>query len=184
MHREELDIRRKLLAREPNSLAARRNVSSALDYLGNTLRESKDVAGARAAFNEQLELDRAIAKADPNNITSLTDLAWSLNRLGDLDRDTSKPNEAAKYYEEALGIQRKLIVREPESLVRMRALASIVEQARIGTRPHQRLRQGAGAARGGARPAPQAVQARVRTTTTRCATCRWRSTGSATSCVT
>ena len=67
------------------------------------MRENKDMAGARAAFNEQLELDRSIAKADPNNITSLTDLAWSLNRLGDLDRDTSKPNEAAKYYEEALG---------------------------------------------------------------------------------
>ena len=127
-HREELDIRRRLLAREPNSLTAKRNVSSALDYLGNTLRESKDSDGARVAFNEQLELDRAIAKADPNNVASLTDLAWSLNRLGDLDRDESKPGEAARYYEEALAIQRKLSAREPESLVRMRALASIVSK--------------------------------------------------------
>jgi tetratricopeptide (TPR) repeat protein len=128
LHREELDIRRRLLVREPNNTAARRNVSSALDYLGNALRENKDLDGARTAFNEQLEVDRAIAKADPNNVTSLTDLAWSLNRLGDLDRDASNPNEAARYYDEALGIQRKLIAREPDSLVRMRALASIVSK--------------------------------------------------------
>jgi tetratricopeptide (TPR) repeat protein len=127
-HREELDIRRKLLARDPNSLAAKRNVSSALDYLGNTLRESNDLEGARTAFNDQLDLDRAIAKVDPNNVTSLTDLAWSLNRLGDLDRDASKPNDATKYYEEALAIQRQLIAREPDSLVRMRDLASIVSK--------------------------------------------------------
>jgi tetratricopeptide (TPR) repeat protein len=127
-HREELDIRRKLLARDPNNLAAKRNVSSALDYLGNTMRESKDLEGARTAFNEQLDLDRAIAKVDPNNVTSLTDLAWSLNRLGDFDRDASKPNDAAKYYEEALAIQRQLIAREPDSPVRMRDLASIVSK--------------------------------------------------------
>ena len=43
-HREELDIRRRLLARDQRNIAARRNVSSALDYLGNTLRENQDLA--------------------------------------------------------------------------------------------------------------------------------------------
>jgi tetratricopeptide (TPR) repeat protein len=128
LHREELEIRRRLLARDPGNLTARRNVSSALDYLGNTLRESNDLASARTAFNEQLEIDRAIAKDDPDNINSLTDLAWSLNRLGDLDRDASRHNDAARSYEEALAIQRKLIAREPNSLVRMRALASIASK--------------------------------------------------------
>ena len=149
-HREELEIRRRLLAREPNSLTARRNVSSALDYLGNTLRENKDMAGARAAFNEQLELDRSIAKADPNNTTSLTDLAWSLNRIGDLERDTSKSNEAAQVLRGSAGdptpVDRQRS-RQPGEDARARIGR---EQARVGTGPHQRLRQRAGAARGGA----------------------------------
>lgn len=127
MHREELDIRRRLLAREPKSIVAQRNVSSALDYLGNTLRENRDLDGARKAFVEQLEIDRGVAREDAS-AQSFSDLAWSLNRIGDLDRDASKWSDAAAYYDEALGIQRKLIAREPDSQLRMRALALIASK--------------------------------------------------------
>ena len=129
-HREELDLRRRLLARDQSNLSAMRSVSSALDYLGNALRENRDLSGARAAFTEQLQIDRGIVDADPDNATSLLDLAWSLNRLGDLDRDADKLKEAIGYYEEALAIQRKLFARSSDNPARMRALALIL--AKLG----------------------------------------------------
>ncbi len=84
-------------------------------------------------------------------MTSLTDLAWSSTGSATSTATARSPTSAAKYYEEALAIQRRLADREPDSVVRMRALASTVEQARNGACPHQRLRRGADAARGGAR---------------------------------
>ncbi len=126
-HRDEVDIRRKLLAPDPKNFAARRNLSTALDYLGNTLRDSGDRNGARESFAEELKIDRGIA-ADERGTQSLTDLAWSLGRIGDIDFDDESWSNAAGNYEEAVGIQRELIAPDPESPVRMRALAAVVSK--------------------------------------------------------
>ena len=43
-YEEELELRRKFLARDPTSWQPRRSIASALDGLGQTLRDSGDLA--------------------------------------------------------------------------------------------------------------------------------------------
>jgi tetratricopeptide (TPR) repeat protein len=127
-HGEEVGLRRRLLASQETDLVGRRDLSAALDYLGNTLRESGALDKARAAFAEQLQIDRAILREYRTEIRSHEDVAWSLNRMGDLERQDNHLSDAARYYEEAVGIQRGLIAAAADNPVRMRALAAVVSK--------------------------------------------------------
>ena len=124
LHQEELDLRRKLFARAADDdNDALRDLSLALDRVGNVLRDMSDFRGALKYFEEELTIDRRFVERAPNNLTALGDLQWTLNKLTDFLRDRLGDRVAARrYIEEMIGIDRRLVEREPNSKDRHRRL--------------------------------------------------------------
>jgi tetratricopeptide (TPR) repeat protein len=81
LHRESLDIRRGLLARDPDDPAALLDLSYSLHAVGDALEAQGDFVGALAHYGEALALRRALADRDPENSGRRLDLAWTLMAL-------------------------------------------------------------------------------------------------------
>jgi tetratricopeptide (TPR) repeat protein len=124
LHEEELDLRRKLLARAaPEDTDPLRDLSLALDRVGNVLRDMGDPQGALKYFEEEVAMDRSFVARNSNNLTALSDLQWTLNKISDFVRQRFGDRTAArKYIEEMIGVDRRLIDQEPASKVRHRRL--------------------------------------------------------------
>ena len=124
LHEEELALRRRLFERASDTdNDALRDLSLALDRVGNVLRDMTDYRSALKYFEEELTVDRRFVARAPNNLTALTDLQWTLNKLNDFVRQRFGDRAAArKYIEEMIGVDRRLIDQEPASKDRHRRL--------------------------------------------------------------
>ncbi len=80
--REAIELGREVVAGTPESVDARRALSSTLDQLGDTLGALDDVKGALAAYEESLAIVRALHERAPKNARANHDLALSLVRVG------------------------------------------------------------------------------------------------------
>jgi tetratricopeptide (TPR) repeat protein len=122
VYRELVELRSGLIKRDDKDVGARRDLSLALDYLGNTLRDMDDLKGALAAFEEELAIDRETYRRQPDTERQLLDMAWTLNKVGDFQRRLKDFAAARRSYEEMLEFERKLLERHPSDKERHRKL--------------------------------------------------------------
>ncbi|MEO0983224.1 MAG: hypothetical protein AAFX03_11290, partial [Pseudomonadota bacterium] len=92
-----LELARALSASNPESAAARRDVSVSLERLGDVSRQAGDLAAARSAYEESLELARALSASNPESAAARRDVIVSLDKMGQV-------TDEASYWREALGI--------------------------------------------------------------------------------
>jgi tetratricopeptide (TPR) repeat protein len=124
LHEEELGLRRKLFARASSGdTDSLRDLSLALDRVGNVMRDMGDLQGALKHFEEEVAMDRSFVARAPNNLTALGDLQWTLTKVSDFVRQRLSDRAAArKYMEELVTIDRRLVDRQPSNRDRHRRL--------------------------------------------------------------
>jgi tetratricopeptide (TPR) repeat protein len=71
--------------------------------LARHLQGRKDVAGARAAYDEAIAIQRALAAGDPTNTAYVRDLSWTLNDEAIFVRSTGDLPGAIAIYRDVLG---------------------------------------------------------------------------------
>lgn len=87
---------------------ALRDLSIALNGVGDVRRESGDFAAASVAYEESLVLRRRLRELLGDSPQALRDLLASLQRVGDLKRESGDLAAAAAAYEESLTLSRRL----------------------------------------------------------------------------
>jgi tetratricopeptide (TPR) repeat protein len=135
-YQEALGISRKLTEADPRSAQARRNLSVALDGMGNVRLRLGDTKGALDAYQELLGNSRKLAEADPGSAEAQRDLSVALDRMGDVRLRLGDTKGALDAYQESLGIRRKLAEADPRSAqargdlaVSYRQLGKLAEQS-------------------------------------------------------
>src|SRR4029079_16565764 len=114
LHREELELRRRLYERAQNDNDALRDFSLANDRVGNVLRDLNQFQEALKYFEAELALDRSFAVRAPTNITALSDVQWTLNKVSEFVRQRLEDRVAARgYIEEMIGVDRRLVDLQP-----------------------------------------------------------------------
>lgn len=83
-------------------------LAQALVVLGDGLRGSGDVAGARRAYVESIRIDRDLVAKSPDAVTFQNDLSTGLLGLGLLEIGQKKTAAALKALNESLALRRKL----------------------------------------------------------------------------
>ncbi len=118
---EAMAIYQNLYDADPQSLTEERNVSVALNRLGDVYRErgqAGDLDAALEFYERDLEIAEKLYGANPESRESARDVSVSLNRLGDVyvERGRAGDLEAAlEFYERDLEIAEKLYGANPES---------------------------------------------------------------------
>ena len=124
-----LDIRRKLMVRQPDNVQWMRDLALALDKVGNKLKLFKNLTGARPLFEEEVALDRKTVASEPDNNQYQRDLGFSLNQLGDLLGELNDLSISLRQLSEQTA-------RDPASLLRgTRPVADGPGEAPSGSRP-------------------------------------------------
>jgi serine/threonine protein kinase len=108
---------------DPGSAAAQRDLSAALERLGNVRLQQGDTRGALAAFEESLAIDRRLVGAEPRSVEAQRDLAVALNKVGDARRELGDNKGALAAYEESLSLSRRLADADPGSVEAQRDLS-------------------------------------------------------------
>jgi len=128
LHRECLDIRRGLLAREPDDAAASLDLSYSLQAVGDALAAQGDVAAALAHYGEALALRRALAQRDPQNSGRQLDLAWTLTALAGAREQQDDLAGALAAYRDADAVLRAMSPDDSEEPQRQSELAALAER--------------------------------------------------------
>jgi tetratricopeptide (TPR) repeat protein len=113
LYREELDVRRKQLAKSPENTDALLGLSWTLGTIGNVLRGLRDLAGAFESITEAVTIRGNLLTGDPENPKKQLDLSWSLMALGETFEDQSDPVRALDAYRQALAIRQALAQADP-----------------------------------------------------------------------
>ena len=108
LYGEAESIAREQAIREREAPWTLRNLSIALDHVGDMRRESGDLAGAATAYDESLTLRRRLRDMSGDRQEELRDLSFSLDRVGDIRRKSGDIAAAAAIYEESLELSRQL----------------------------------------------------------------------------
>ena len=124
VHRKALAVRRELAAEAGADVETRLDVARSVEAVGELLRETGDVAGARAAYEEQRDIARALEAESPTDAVR-TVLARSYHNIGYLLLSTGKRAEALTEYEKARDIREKLVEANPTHTEFQRDLAQI-----------------------------------------------------------
>ena len=97
--------------------------SAALSVLGDALRETGDLNGATAAYQEALVIRRRLAATQPDHAEWQRDLAVSLDRAGDVASASGDLTAARNAHTEALSIRRALATADPTSIANQQSLS-------------------------------------------------------------
>jgi tetratricopeptide (TPR) repeat protein len=103
----------------PESL---RDLSVALDNVGNTARVMGEWAKAEKSFEESLTISRKLMERVGETPETLRDLSVSLNKVGDTAQAKGEWEKAEKSFEESLALRRKLMERVGETPETLRDL--------------------------------------------------------------
>ena len=103
--------RRSAAADQPASLPAVREVSIALDRLGQVARSQGDWSQAEAAYRESLEIRRRLVERLGGTPEALRDVSISLTNVGQVARSQGNWSQAEAAYRESLEIGRQLVER-------------------------------------------------------------------------
>ena len=116
-----LDLREKLLAANPGSAEAVRDVSVSLDRLGDFLAQRAQPGDADKAlghYTRSLAVREKLLAANPGSAQAVRDVSVSLNRLGDFLAQRAQPGDVEKalgYFTRDLALSEKLLADNPGS---------------------------------------------------------------------
>lgn len=110
-------------AARPGCTQAQRDLSIALNRLGNVETRAGNLASARRCFSRAFELRRALAYDDPLSPRSQDDLASSLSKLGDVELLDDDVTTAAGLFAQAVELREALVDASPQDPLAWRALA-------------------------------------------------------------
>ena len=85
-----------------------RNLTVALDRIGEVRDLRSDSKGALLVYKESLEIRRKLAASDPGNAQWQRDLSVGLDQMGNTQRAAGDLDGALRSYDEGLAISRKL----------------------------------------------------------------------------
>jgi len=108
----------KLLAANPDSAQAARDVSVSLNRLGDFLSQRGQPGDAEAAlkhYKRDLGISEKLLAANPDSGQAALDVAISHERLGDFARDSDNPAEAEDHYRHSLDTWGRLSRANPDS---------------------------------------------------------------------
>ncbi|MBB5868637.1 tetratricopeptide (TPR) repeat protein [Allocatelliglobosispora scoriae] len=120
---EMLRLTRSRASADPADIEYQRDLSIALNRLGDLARAAGDMVTARASYTESLTMARRLTAADPTNIQYQRDLSVSLTKLGDLARAAGDMVTARTSYTESLTIDRQLTAADPTNIQYQRDLS-------------------------------------------------------------
>ena len=116
-----LELREKLLADNPGSALAVRDVSVSLNRLGDFLAQRAQPGDADKAlgyFTRDLALSEKLLADNPGSAQAVRDVSVSLNKLGDFLAQRAQPGDADKalgHYTRSLELAKKLLADNPGS---------------------------------------------------------------------
>jgi tetratricopeptide (TPR) repeat protein len=127
-HRECLDIRRGLLARDPDDPAALLDLSYSLQAVADALAAQGDFTAALDQYGEALALRRALAERDPQNSGRRLDLAWTLTALAGAREQQGDLAGALAAYRDADAVLRAMSPGDADEPQRQSDLAVLGER--------------------------------------------------------
>jgi tetratricopeptide (TPR) repeat protein len=104
-----VEIRRQLLAKNPESFDARSKLASSLSFISGFYYAFGDRENLHLALDESEKLTRELYEADPNNIDRIHSLTGLLSGRADFARDLNLETERQKYLNESLSLTEKVI---------------------------------------------------------------------------
>jgi tetratricopeptide (TPR) repeat protein len=131
-----LELREKLLADNPGSAQAVRDVSVSLYKLGDLLAKRAQPGDAEKAlghFTRSLELSEKLLTDNPGSTQAVRDVSISLERLGDFLAQRAQPGDADKtlgHHTRSLEVREKLLADNPGSA--QAALDVAISHERLG----------------------------------------------------
>ncbi|MFN8056022.1 tetratricopeptide repeat protein [uncultured Gordonia sp.] len=111
------------LARSGMAEARDRQVSTALNNLGDDCLAVGDLDGADVAFEESLELRRGLVQTQPGSVDAQRELSVALNRVAGFRGVRGDLAGAEEVFEESLELRRGLVQARPESVAARRDLS-------------------------------------------------------------
>ncbi len=130
-HRQALEIRESLAAKEPTNLEFLDHLLSSYTNMGNVLRLNGDVPSAEQNYRRALTLALKIAAQNSSNTNYQSGVSLSYLYLGDILTQNGKYDEAVSNLLESLKIHEKIIAVDAEDVQAQRNLAVI--HRRLGT---------------------------------------------------
>jgi len=127
-YRRAAEIYRQLADQEPDNLSLQRDLTIALEHLGNLLLFSGRFSEAHVPLQETLKIRRRIIAEEPTNSKYQREICWALINCGDAFIETNRLFEAQKYFEEALGVARAMVADDPTGKTRRDALLIALEK--------------------------------------------------------
>ena len=112
-YRKSLDIRRRAVAAEPDSVAGQRDVAISLANVGAALAASGDLRGALADYRAYMQIIQRLANTDPTNIGTQRDLSSGYDRIGGVLLAQGDLSGALSAYRESLDISERLAASDP-----------------------------------------------------------------------
>ncbi len=120
-YQRDLKISKRLLATNPDSAQAARDVSVSLTKLGDFLAargQSGDAPRALSYYQRGLETHERLLAANPDSAQAARDVSVSLNKLGDFLADRGQSGDAPQalsYYQRGLETRERLLTANPDS---------------------------------------------------------------------
>jgi tetratricopeptide (TPR) repeat protein len=127
-HRECLDIRRGLVARDPADPAALLDLSYSLQAVADALAAQGEFTAALTQYGEALALRRALAERDPQNSGRRLDLAWTLTALAGAREQQGDRAGALAAYRDADAVLRAMSAGDADEPQRQGDLAVLAER--------------------------------------------------------
>ena len=113
LHREAIDIRRKLAQKDPESYEE--GLATSCNNLAYLLAHQGEPEEAETLYREAIDIRRRLAQKNPEAYEA--GLAISCNNLAYLLNHQGKPEKAETLYREAIEIRRRLVRKVPEAYI-------------------------------------------------------------------
>jgi tetratricopeptide (TPR) repeat protein len=114
--RESLDIRRTLVANEPDNKRLQSDLSLGLNHFGEALRAQGDLENALVAYREGLDISRALVAQNSTNSEWQRLLSIGLEKIGVVLLARSNFADALVAFQETLDIARELNAKDPDNM--------------------------------------------------------------------
>ncbi len=129
-YQQSLDIREKILQRDPTNLIFQKDVASSLDNFGDIYKMYGDSKKAMENYKASLAIRQDHVEKSPLNPYALSDLTLSLTKIGDMQKIQGDLNGALQNFKECVRIERLLVANESENIQWQRSLS--ISLQRVG----------------------------------------------------
>jgi serine/threonine-protein kinase len=123
LYQQEFQIRKELVAADPNDARAQRGLSISYDKLGDVSLQAGKLSDAMGFYQKGRDIAEKLAAADPNDMETQRDLSISHNRLGDVSLRAGRMSEALGFYQKGVANREKLAAADPNDTQAQRDLS-------------------------------------------------------------